>query len=118
MKVKLFNCKWFEAEYDDLSKDYWCRNPDCPTRECWCELIAEQEVCPGFEKSSSKPQEMEYTKDQINHIRVEFIKKISKILNEDFDKTLRDCNSLIQKQMIIRNAIKKIQDLEKSTCVE
>lgn len=118
MKIKVWNCKHFELEYDDLSKDCWCSNPNCPTRECWCDLTIEQEVCPCFEKSSSKPTELEYTEYQVNRIRTEFIKKISKILNEDFDKTLRDCNSLIQKQMIIRNAMKKIQDLRRPTCAE
>lgn len=110
MKVKLFGCKWLEYEYDDLSKNVWCNNPNCPTRECWCEWAIERELCPGFEKSSCKPTELEYSEDQIKYMRSEFIKKISKILNEDFDKTLRDCNSLMQRQVIIRNAIKKIQD--------
>ena len=110
MKIKVYGCKWFEADCDDLSRNYWCHNPNCPTRECWCDNSIEHDVCPGFEKSDRKPAEVEYTKKQIDDIQNAFVEKITKELNEDFDDSMRQCNSLIKRQMIIRDAIKKIQN--------
>lgn len=109
MKVKVYRCRWFEADCDDLSRNYWCHNPNCPTRECWCHNPIEHVVCPGFEKSG-KPVTVEYTKEEIDNIQNAFVKKILKELNEDFDESLREATSIMKRQTIIRNAMKKIQN--------
>lgn len=50
-KTKVYECAFYEYEYDDLGKYYWCHNPDIPERECnagrgyYC-----QKFCPGYKK--------------------------------------------------------------------
>lgn len=118
VKVKLYRCKWFEADIDDLSRNYWCHNPDCPTRECWCDQSIEHTVCPGFEKEQgSKPYIVEYDKKVIDQIQNDFVKRVLKELNEDFDRNISECNSIIKRQVCLRDAIKKLQNW-KPPCIE
>lgn len=50
-KKRVYECAFYEYEYDDLGKYYWCHNADIPERECnagrsyYC-----QQFCPGYKK--------------------------------------------------------------------
>ena len=50
-KTRVYECFYYEAEYDDLGKYYWCHNRDIPGHECnsgrgfYC-----QKFFPGYKK--------------------------------------------------------------------
>lgn len=50
-RKRVYECAFYECEYDDLGKYYWCHNADIPDRECntgrgyYC-----QQFCPGYKK--------------------------------------------------------------------
>ena len=53
-KTNVYKCAYWEDEYDDLGKYYWCRNTDIPSHECnvpgrgfYC-----QQFCPGYKKGA------------------------------------------------------------------
>lgn len=50
-KKKVWQCAFYERDYDDLGKYSWCHNPKSGVSECDCENIFVKQVCPCFEKS-------------------------------------------------------------------
>ena len=49
-KEKLYVCKHFEADCDDLSKFYWCKSDKVHCRECNIDRVYAMQFCPGFER--------------------------------------------------------------------
>ena len=46
----MYECAFFEYEYDDLGKYCWCHNHEIPKRECDVDYIYCQQFCPGYKK--------------------------------------------------------------------
>ena len=48
--VPIYECAYFEYEYDDLGKYCWCHNRESGRRECHCGYIYAQQFCPFYKK--------------------------------------------------------------------
>lgn len=53
-KVRVYECKHFEFEYDDLGKYCWCHNPEHPGRECDVDYKICMQYCPYFSKNEDE----------------------------------------------------------------
>lgn len=53
-KVDVYECAFFEYEYDDLGKYSWCHCKKMPSRECDCHFIYAQQFCPCFDKGKMR----------------------------------------------------------------
>lgn len=110
VKVTGYKCKHFEADIDDLSKCYWCRNQDIPTEECWCDNVLEALVCPGFKKSDEKTEPIEYGTDQINAIQKDFVERLKKEYIAQSVSTLRSIDYFKKKLECIKDGIKRLEE--------
>lgn len=110
VKVTGYKCKHFEADIDDLSKCYWCRNKDIPTEECWCDHVLENLVCPGFKKSDEKTEPIEFKTDQINAIQKDFVERLKKEYITQRNTALRSIDYFSKKISNIDKGIKKLEE--------
>ena len=108
MDIKLYHCKWFKADIDDLSKDYWCNNPDCPTKECWCDTGLETSECPCFERSDEKPVVLDYTQETVDYVRKEFKERIRKDCQEKYTHIEREINRLLKLKNSVSYVLRKL----------
>ena len=60
-KQRLYECKYFEFEYDDLGKNYWCHNQENPNRECDVEWKVCMKFCPYFKRKPGSYRVFEVT---------------------------------------------------------
>ena len=57
-KTKVYECKHYEFDYDDLGKYNWCHNDSISSYECIvpCRGFYSQQFCPGFKKGNLRGQ--------------------------------------------------------------
>ena len=111
MKIKLRRCKYFEADIDDLSRNYWCHNENCPTRECWADFRTQMIVCPFYKPSDDKGREIDIDSKKLKEEQVQFLKTIKELLDEKFNDSKRLIKSHLERLDQIEFANNKIKEL-------
>ena len=110
VKIELYRCKWFESDFDDFGKTYWCQNKDCPTRECWCNYGLENSMCPFFERMDMKPNIFEYDEETVEYIRNQFLNRIKEYCNAEYKDTKRQLESLTKLEKSLSYTLTKIEE--------
>lgn len=113
IKIEVFKCKHLENEYDGFDKYAWCRNKDCPTRECWCNNIIEEQVCPYFNKeASNKPVILEYNEDYIKDTKKDFLEKLLNDCQNDLNNCVIELDKILNKKENIEATITKLRNIK------
>ena len=60
-RQRVYDCAYYEFEYDDLGKYYWCHNPDNPNRQCDVHWIFCMKFCPYFKRKPGSYRVFEVT---------------------------------------------------------